>query len=228
LYSFRHSNFVVRHFLSKRFPMYSSQSDYTKPQDRPALVHAVRTMPRWKWKILGIGLTIGCIGVGGQIASAYLKPAPTPAPVSHSTSAAPVNGVAPSGSSGFAGGHPQSTAPDATTTSPPPAATSTLIDAVTPFMSHFGFSLFVGIVVGLAFRTFLRVALLFSAIIVGGAMAISYFGHINIDMTTVKADTSQAVSWLTDQGYRLKTMLFQALPSSTAAGVGFLLGFKRR
>jgi uncharacterized membrane protein (Fun14 family) len=191
------------------------ESDYTKPQDRPALVHAVRTMPRWKWKLLGFGLMIGCIGVGGQVASTYLKPPATPQ--SHTATAAPVNGAQPSAGS-----------PAATPASPAPASSPTIVDMITPFMSHFGFSLFVGIVVGLVFRTFIRVALLFSALIIGGAMALSYFFHVNVDMSVVKADTSQAVSWLTDQGYHLKGMLFQALPSSTAAGVGFLFGFKKR
>jgi uncharacterized membrane protein (Fun14 family) len=206
-------------------------SDTPKPPDRPALMHAVKTMPSWKVKLLSFGLLLGCIGVGGQVASNYMK---GPAPLAPPTHVAPNAAPAPTGSNGFVNGQPAyPTTPPATPavqqpSSPTPAPSPTLLDAVTPFMSHFGFSLFVGIVVGLIFRTFIRVALLFSALIVGGAMALSYFGHINIDLGTVKTDTSQAVSWLMQQGTILKGMIFQALPSSTAAGVGFLLGFKRR
>jgi uncharacterized membrane protein (Fun14 family) len=51
---------------------------------------------------------------------------------------------------------------------------------------------------------------------------------MNVDLTAVKSSTTQAGGWLADQSYRLKDMLFHALPSSTAASIGFLLGFKRR
>jgi uncharacterized membrane protein (Fun14 family) len=168
---------------------------------RPRMIHAVKTMPRWKWKLLGIGLSIGCIGAAGQAASHFLV---APAPVQQTAPASP-----------------------STVTTPPPSS-PTLTDALAPFMSKFGFSLFIGIVVGLIFRTFIRLALTMSVITIGCAMAVSYLFHINIDMTVVKADTSQAVNWMTDQGYRLKDMMFHVLPSSTAASLGFLFGFKRR
>ena len=102
-----------------------------------------------------------------------------------------------------------------------------LTDKLTPFMSKFGFSLFVGVTVGLIFRTFLRMTFIALALIVAVGAGLSYL-HINVDISAVKADTSQASSWLMDQGYRLREVLFNALPSSTAAGVGFFLGFKKR
>ena len=94
-------------------------------------------------------------------------------------------------------------------------------------MTRVGFSLFVGVIVGLLFRTFIRIALSISALVIAGATALSFF-HINIDMTVVKADASQTTHWLTHQAYVLKGMLFHALPSSTSASLGFIFGFKKR
>jgi uncharacterized membrane protein (Fun14 family) len=209
-------------------PQSQAQSSAANPQGHPALVHAMKTMPAWKMKFLGFGLAIGCVGAGTQIAGYVMNEPAAPA-----VQTAPVSGpsAAPAGSSGFVGNSsqnaPQSSGANSTTTDSTTSSPG-LVGALSPFMSHFGFSLFVGILFGVVFRTFLRTALLISALIVGAAYSLTHVLHVNIDMTAVKTDTSQAVSWLTDQGYRLKTMLFHVLPSSTAASVGFILGFKKR
>jgi uncharacterized membrane protein (Fun14 family) len=184
-------------------------------------------MPTWKMKLLGFGLAMGCIGGGAQVATYFLNAPAT----SVSQTAPPPSGTStPARSSGFLGNQPPVNSPPI---SPPPTAPSTtpsggIVNTLTPFMSHFGFSLFVGILFGVIFRTFLRTALLISALIAAAVYGLTHLLHLNVDLTQVKTDTNQAVSWLTDQGYRLKTMLFHVLPSSTAASVGFLLGFKKR
>jgi uncharacterized membrane protein (Fun14 family) len=208
--------------------MGSSQTDQYKPHDRPAMVHAVKTMPTWKWKILGFAFAMGCVGVGGEATSYFLKHPRPATTVNETAPASPGSGYVPSGSSGFVSGQPSNAIPDSTSASPPSATAPTLTDAITPFLSHFGFSLFVGVIVGLIFRTFIRMAMLTTALIVGGAMALSYFHILNVDLTMVKNETAQATSWVNDQGDRLKDMLFHALPSSTAAGLGFLFGFKKK
>jgi uncharacterized membrane protein (Fun14 family) len=221
--------------------VYQSNTDAVEKK-RPALSHAIRTMPRWKWRLLGIGLVIGTIGLVGQ-GAAYLssrnaRSAPTNQQPAGSTGVATPSAApgAPAGASGFVGGQPTAPAPGTAGTpgSPTPdasgdsSATPGMTQVMTPFMTRVGFSLFVGIVVGLVFRTFIRLALTLSVLTIGAAAALSYFHVVNVDLTAVRTETAQATGWLADQGYRLKDMLFNALPSSTSAGIGFLLGFKRR
>jgi len=98
-------------------------------------------------------------------------------------------------------------------------------------MTRVGFSLFLGLMVGLIFRTFLRIATLLCALTIAAAAALSYFHIVNVDMTAVQQGTTQATSWLTDQTFRLAHLLFGALPatmSTGSAGAGFFIGFKRR
>ncbi len=203
----------------------------TDTEQQPALTHAIKTMPRWKWRLLGLALVIGCIGVAGQV-STYLKSTPAPGHASNVPQAmqpsptTPAIG-APAGSSGFVAGQPSSStpAPDATPQAQVEPESSFIWKAL---MTRVGFSLFIGVIVGVIFRVFLRTALLISALIVSAAMALSYFHIMNVDLTMVKAQTAQATNWISDQGYRLKDVLFHALPSSTSAGIGFFLGLKRR
>ena len=206
--------------------------------DQPALAQAVKTMPRWKWKVLAFALIVGCIGVAGQAITMFRKgPAPEPQKVvvtkTVPATPAPGNeGGAPSGSSGFVGGAPSATPGAATPQTTTVTTVTTPADSpssmLTPFMTRVGFSLFVGVIVGLIFRTFFKIALMITTLIIGAAMALSYFQILNVDMTLVKNETAHATSWLSDQGYRLKDMLFSALPSSTSAAVGFFMGFKKR
>ncbi len=216
--------------------VYQSNSLDAPVQSKSAIRQAVKHMPSWKWKLLGFSLVTGCIGVGGEAASYFLKH-PQPAPVvTQSTPVSPGSINLPSGSSGFVGSqpadgntYPQSppVPPAAPAASPASPDAPTMTDLITPFMSHFGFSLFVGVIVGLIFRTFVRMTILFTALVALVGVAFAHF-HINIDLTSVKNESAQATSWLTDQGYRIKDMLFHALPSSTAAGIGFLFGFKKK
>ena len=197
-------------------------------QSRPAMVHAVRTMPRWKWRLLGFAFTVGCIGVGGEAASYFLKhPVEKKPAITQTVPSSPGYSNAPAGSSGFVSGQPVTPTGDSTPSTPALPASPTITDLITPFLSHFGFSLFVGVIVGLVARTFIRMAILITALIVGGAMALSYF-NVNVDLNSVRTQASQATSWLSTEGDQIRSFIFNALPSSTAASVGFLFGFKKR
>jgi uncharacterized membrane protein (Fun14 family) len=204
----------------------------TDTQKQPALKHAIKSMPGWKWRLLTLGLVVGMIGVGGQVYGFFRGENPrVNAPVMHQATAAPSASPAPMGSRGFVSGQPASTdtqtagtpAADSTQQSPPDYS-----QLWKPFMTRVGFSLFVGIFVGVVFRAFLRTAMMISVAIIGGAMALRYFNVVNVDLTAVKTETAQATNWFADQGYRVKDMLFHALPSTTSAGIGFILGLKRR
>jgi uncharacterized membrane protein (Fun14 family) len=204
--------------------VYQSGTEYRKPSGLP---HAIRSMPRWKWRLLFIGLVIGCIGVAGQ-AVTYFRNANVRAtqPAAQQSPTLPSSGGAASAPGFVSPQRVSPVSPDAepSPSSPSPAGSRTW----SPFMIRVGFSLFVGILAGVIFRAFLRTALILSGLLVAGAMALSYFHVITLDATAVKAETVQATGWLTAQAYLLRDMLFHTLPSSTAAGIGFLLGLKRR
>jgi uncharacterized membrane protein (Fun14 family) len=200
---------------------------------QPSLTRAFRTMPGWKIKLLGLGLVVGVVGLVAQFVSSGLRhtaPVAT-TPPTHVAPAGP-GAVAPPGASGFVGGQPTSDtgattptpAPDATAPAQPPSLT----DKLTPTITKVGFSLFIGVVVGVVFRTFIRMAAALTVVVVAAAAALSYFHVINVDLSSVKAQSGQVTSWLVDQGMRLKDMIFAHLPSTTAAGAGFLFGMKRR
>jgi uncharacterized membrane protein (Fun14 family) len=201
--------------------VYQSGTEYQpKP---PALVHAIRTMPRWKWRLISIGLVIGSIGLVSQVA-AFLNTPHDPVFPSHAQ-VAPSNGLPPSSSSA----NPRATSAGPESLPPTsPDAQPNPMSPWKPFMTKFGFSLFVGIAIGTIFRTFLRGALVVTGLIAAAAAGLSYYHVVNVDMTAVNHDATLVTGWLSDQGMRLKDMLFSHLPSSTAAGIGFFLGLKRR
>ena len=201
-------------------------------QHRSKVVRAFGTMPGWKRTLLGVSLLIGAIGAFGEVASySHHKNAQPPSAETRSTSNPNAPSYVPPGSSGFAGKQPDtdsapSTATPTNTTSTDQSPTAT--ETVTPWMRRLGFSFFVGLVVGFLFRTFLKMATMLSLLVGGGFLALSYFGILNVDLTSVKSQYASSASWISDQAFRLKDVIFAALPSSTAAGAGFLSGFKRR
>jgi len=210
-------------------------------QHKSAVVRTLGTMPSWKRKLMVVSLVVGLIGLGTQAASALLQhPTPPAQPVTpNGTPSAPAarssNGQSktPGGSSGFVSGQPVAApvpgSADTTTAAPTTSPSEpTLTERATPWMTRIGLSFFVGIVAGIVFRTFAKVAVGFSVIIAGIFVALSYFHVLNIDMTAVKGEYASASAWLGDQVTRLKDAVFHALPSSSAAAAGFLSGFKKR
>jgi len=95
-------------------------------------------------------------------------------------------------------------------------------------MTRIGLSFFVGIVVGTIFRTFAKMAIGITALIAAAMAGLSYFHIFNVDFSSVQNEYQHGVSWLHDQAYRLKDVVFNALPSSTSAAVGFISGLKRK
>lgn len=203
-------------------------------QDRSRVGEVIRTLPGWKRKMLASSLVIGVVGAGGQLASSSLQSHPTPAA---NTSGGPAANASPAdappvpnGARGFV----SSTGTPATDTpATPPASVGqdtspTMTQRVTPWMTRVGLSFFVGIIVGLVFRMFIKIAAGITVLIGGLILALSYFHVLNIDMSSVKTEYASASAWLGDQASRLKDVVLHALPSTSSAAVGFLSGFKRR
>jgi uncharacterized membrane protein (Fun14 family) len=51
---------------------------------------------------------------------------------------------------------------------------------------------------------------------------------VNLDRTVVKSEVSTGLGWVKTQAIGLKNEVFQRLPSTTAAGVGFFFGLRRK
>jgi uncharacterized membrane protein (Fun14 family) len=207
--------------------------------DRSQVSEALRMMPSWKRKLLGVSLVVGLAGAGGQLASSALKSNPAPTannPTAPAANVSPADAPptpAPSGASGFVSATgrpaPQTDAPAASPgAASDPSPPTTLTQRLTPWMTHVGLSFFVGIVVGLIFRIFMKMALGITALIAALIFALSYFHVLNIDMTAVKTEYASVSAWAGDQVARLKDLVMHALPSSSSAAVGFFAGFKRR
>ncbi|HSV12644.1 MAG TPA: FUN14 domain-containing protein [Tepidisphaeraceae bacterium] len=196
--------------------------------------HVIRTLPSWKRKLIGISLVMGAVGAGGQLASSSLQSHPTPPVNSSGTPAANATPTdappAPNGARGFVSSTP---APKGDAPATPPAivgqdTSPTMTQRVSPWMTRVGLSFFVGIVVGLVSRMFLKIAAGITVLIGGVILALSYFHVLNVDMSSVKTEYASASAWLGDQAVRLKDMVLHALPSTSSAAAGFLSGFKRR
>ena len=202
-------------------------TDPARPTDagRPRLARAFRTMPKWKVLLLVVALVVGVVGIGAQVASKALR---HNAPVAQTAPTHVAPAAAAPGSSGFVGDGGPPAPPPVTTTTTTATPAPTLTDQVTPYMTKFGFSFVIGLVVGMIFRTFLGFAAALTALVVAAALALSYFHVINVDLSSVRTQTGQATSWLGEQGGHLKDLIFAHLPSAGAAGAGFLVGMKRR
>lgn len=199
-------------------------------QHRSAVVRTLGTMPGWKRKLLAVSLVIGLAGLAGQTVATLTRQSAPAQPAAPAARATDAQRSLPAGSSEFV--YPQpgsiSSTPQAPPAAPPPAAQPTLTERVTPWMTRVGLSFFVGIVVGVVFRTFVKLAAGFAVIVTIIFLALSYFQVLNVDMTRVKGEYASARAWMGDQASRLKGVIFQALPSSTAAAAGFLSGMKKR
>lgn len=209
-------------------PAYPSES-------RPSLARAFRHMPGWKWRVMIIALVVGAIGAGAQLASkAMHKAQPAVQTTTVHTPAAASPGNAPPGSSGFVGGGGPSadtstnTTTATTTTPAEPGTASKVTDAASPYLMQFGFSFVVGVILGVIVRTFLGFAAILTALVIAAAVALNYFHVINVDVAVVKEHAGEATSWIGQQLSHLKDVVFTYLPSAGSAGVGFLVGMKRR
>ncbi len=99
---------------------------------------------------------------------------------------------------------------------------------LSPHAMAVGLSSVAGFFLGWLFRAFVKTMILLALIIGGGLFALSYFGVLNVDLSSAKQEYASAVHWLSDQAARLKDVVLAHLPSSGGGAVGAWLGFHRR
>jgi uncharacterized membrane protein (Fun14 family) len=211
-------------------------SEHVPKPDEPGITFGQRVgrayhlMPHWTRKLLVFSLVLGIIG-GAAEASFAMKPKTrtvTKTVPAAKVTAAPAG--APAGSSGFVGGGgpvPSST-PQMTTVTREEAVPPTLMERLTPYATRGGFSLFVGIIFGVIFRAFVKISAMVTAVALAGVAALSYLHVINLDRSAVQSEVSTGLGWVRHQAVGLKNDVFARLPSTTAAGVGFFFGLRRK
>lgn len=96
------------------------------------------------------------------------------------------------------------------------------------WMVKLGLSFAVGLVLGVFFRTFLKTMAVVTAVAVAGIVGLSYFEILPIDFTTMRANYDTAAGWIGGQAERIRDVAMAFLPSATAGGFGFFVGFLRR
>jgi uncharacterized membrane protein (Fun14 family) len=188
----------------------------------------IATMPRWHKLVLLIGVVLAIAGGIGWMTSRAAGDTGTRV-TSTSTSSTAAPGQAPAGASKFIGNDAPTAADTTTTTTTtireePP----TLIGRLSPNATRIGGSIVAGFVFGWIFRAFLKTVTFFALLAGAALLALSYFGVINVDLSSAREQYGSALHWLSDQGMRLKDMLLAHLPSSGGGAVGAFLGFRRR
>ena len=96
------------------------------------------------------------------------------------------------------------------------------------WMVRLGISFALGLVVGVFFRTFLKTMAVISAVAIAAIVGLSYFEMLPIDFTTMRTNYDNASEWVGGRAGEIKEMAMAFLPSATAGGFGFFVGFLRR
>ena len=183
----------------------------------------VATMPKSHKLILLLGVVLAIAGGVGWIMSRMTSDSGTRV----TTVTTPGTPNSPAGSSSFIDG--RNAATDSTTTTTvtqiePPS----LIARLSPNATRIGGSVVAGFVLGWIFRAFLKTMAFFALLAGAALMALSYFGVINVDLSSAREHYASVMHWLSDQGMRLKDVVIAHLPSSSGGAVGAYLGFRRR
>jgi uncharacterized membrane protein (Fun14 family) len=211
-------------------------SEHAPKPDEPGITFGQRVgrayhlMPHWTRKVLVFSLVLGIIGGVGEVSFAMQPKTRTVTKTVPAAKVSPAPTGAPAGSSGFVGGGgpgPAAT-PQTTTVTQEETIPPTLMQQLTPYATRGGFSLFVGIIFGVIFRAFLKISAMVTALALAGVAALSYFHVINLDRSGVQSEVSTGLGWVRHQATGLKNEVFAKLPSTTAAGVGFFFGLRRK
>ncbi len=181
---------------------------------------AVKTLPGWKRKLFALSIVLSVIGLGAQASSKLLTKQAPDETASHVDNTGRSDAAIPRGN--FLPGGDTAVAVET------PAPEPTLTQRLAPWVSRIGLSFFVGLSVGLIFRTFLKTMAIIAAIAACVFLGLSYFDILNVDLTSARSGYETASAWLSDQASRLTDVLLDRIPSAGTGSLGFLLGFKKK
>jgi uncharacterized membrane protein (Fun14 family) len=182
----------------------------------------VATMPRWHKMVLLLGVVLAIAGGIGWMTTHSTSDTGTRVTTVNTPTA-----QTPPGSSGFVDGR-NAPADTTTTTTVVTAEPPSLVARLSPNATRIGGSVVAGFMLGWIFRAFLKTMAFFALLAGAALMALSYFGVINVDLSSAREHYASVMHWLSDQGMRLKDVVIAHLPSSSGGAVGAYLGFRRR
>jgi uncharacterized membrane protein (Fun14 family) len=184
------------------------------------------TMPRWHKLVLLVGVGLAIAGGIGWMTSRAASDNGTRVTSTSTSTSTPVQ--APPGASKFIGSDTPPAADTTSTTTTIREEPPTLIGRLSPNATRIGGSVVAGFVFGWIFRAFLKTVTFFVLLAGAALLALSYFGVINVDLSSAREHYASALHWLTDQSARLKDVMLAHLPSSGGGALGAFLGFRRR
>jgi uncharacterized membrane protein (Fun14 family) len=184
----------------------------------------VATMPRWHKMVLLLGVVLAIAGGIGWLTTRVASDTGTRV----TTVNTPPTAQTPAGSSGFVDGRNAPADTTTTTTVVTQTEPPSLVARLSPNATRIGGSVVAGFVLGWIFRAFVKTMAFFALLAGAALMALSYFGVINVDLSSAREHYASVMHWLSDQGMRLKDVVIAHLPSSSGGAVGAYLGFRRR
>jgi uncharacterized membrane protein (Fun14 family) len=198
------------------------------PEKKRRLANAVKELPSWKKKLLTFSLAVAVVGGGVKASSMILaRQQPAPAAVSSKAGGSGQQGSdLPGVSSNFVGKTPARGSNTAESPEPQ-AAEPTFTEKSSGWIFRLALSIFVGLIVGIFFRMFIKTMAVVAVLAVAGFAALSYFKVLHIDVTTLKDNYDSVAGWAQGQAGKIKDVVMAALPSTTSAFVGFFFGFKK-
>jgi uncharacterized membrane protein (Fun14 family) len=202
----------------------SATTEKTRLKNAPEHFAAhVATMPRWHKLVLLLGVVLAIAGGIGCLMTRGTSDTGTRVTTVNTPAAR-----TPAGASNFVDGRSAPADTTTTTTVVTHEEPPSLIARLSPNATRIGGSVVAGFVFGWIFRAFLK-TMAFFALLAGAALtALSYFGVINVDLSSAREHYASVMHWLSDQGMRLKDAVISHLPSSSGGAVGAYLGFRRR
>jgi uncharacterized membrane protein (Fun14 family) len=180
----------------------------------------VAEQPGWKKWAAVLAIVVALVGAAWQAKILWIdKPDRAPAAAENTGGA---GGTSIPGVSSLARSGNAPAAAEA-----PPAEPS-LGEKISPWMTKVGIAFVIGLVAGIIFRVFVKTMLVIAVLLVGGLLALSYFGILHVDLSAAQQHYNNTSDWILDQATRLKDMIMAKLPTTSTWTIGFIAGFKRK
>jgi len=181
-------------------------------------------LPRWKKVLLGVA---GALLVGGLGLKAYELTRPDgPAPGSPENAA-----MQPAPASSLVDGWKWPREPELPPKPEPDEGRNTasedLPTAWSGALTKGGFSFLVAFCIGYALRAFFKISALVLGVVALAIFALSYFGVLQVDWTTLETYFDRAAKVVKEEGGGLTNFVTGSLPSAGMAGLGLFTGFKK-
>jgi len=96
-----------------------------------------------------------------------------------------------------------------------------------PGAFRYGASFIGAFLIAYVLKKVIKSVLLIAALLIGGIMALKYFGILNYDWSNARHQVEQGVGYAREEGEKYRTLVMGYLPSSLAAGAGAIFGARR-